>query len=226
MRNKRLSRNIQSLDFSVYCGPYHKWISCLWGESRPWRQTATKRQRKGSPYTLPHCIHESQQSPIGPKFALRTSDQGTQAATTSHQVVLHSIHSPKGNEDELNRLELTVWITNCSLNWRCSQWTHHFSNLPGTYSQWSPFKETKLFCKLPVQQFQELANIKISFIHLFNYHLLEPTLVPSTVLETLGYMDGLNTEPAWVLERKEVKLYLRAARDTGKGHEMSFSVWT
>lgn len=56
--------------------------------------------------------------------------------------------------------------------------------------------------------------------------MLKPTLVPSTVLETLGYMDGLNTEPAWFWreDKRGAKLYLRAARDTGKGHEMSFSV--
>jgi len=39
-------------------------------------------------------------------------------------------------------------------------------------------------------------------------------------------MDGLNTEPAWFWREDKggAKLYLRAARGTGKGHEMSFSV--
>ena len=61
-------------------------------------------------YTLPHCIHESQQTfPIGPQFALRTLlTKVLQAATTSQSgsVTFHSFS--KGNGDELNRLELTV----------------------------------------------------------------------------------------------------------------------
>ena len=40
-----------------------------------------------------------------------------------------------------------------------------------------------------------------------------PYYVLSTVLETLGYMDGLNTEPAWFWREDKggAKLYLRAA---------------
>lgn len=137
MRNKRLSRNTQSLDFSVYCGPYLINGYPVYGEKAgPEGKLLQRDEKCGSPVLILFPTASTSLSrlfPLGPNllsepFWPRYSRQPLPA----NQVVLHSIHSPKGNEDELNRLELTVWITNCSLNWRCSHRTHHFSNLPGT----------------------------------------------------------------------------------------------